>query len=355
VEAVLGRDASRYFLTASHAQVVSAERVDRTAVIAATVPAEAVEQLHSEARRIGWRVGTVVPAHEAWVASSRRHMGPKASWCLLALCGGTLELLIVRKAKLTMTRRFRADTAGASAARVAEAVSGIGPLVVIGGATQQGELLSELVSRGTEVLPVSGPITGDSPEELAAQFAGASTFLELVPASARTVTARRVQRLARAMFAAAAAFGLAAAGLEWWGTARELDRVIAVRAQHRHQVAQVLTVRAGLDGWEARLRLVRGAEIGGVRWPALLAELADRLPADAHITSMRATSDSILLEGEAGQATASFEALKAAPGIRGVRALAPIRRETPDSGPSRDQFVLGAALGPLVDEVESPR
>ncbi len=355
VEAVLARDGSRYFLAAAEPRVVSAERVDRTAVIAAAAPAEAVEQLHREARRIGWRIGTVVPAHGAWVASTRRQPGPRASWCLLAPCGRTHELLIVRNGRLTMTRRLRAEASGATAARVAEAVSGIGPLVVIGSRAHQGELLSDLGNRGIEVLQLSGAVPEGSPEELAARFAGASTFLELGPASARTVAARRVQRLARAMFAAAAALGLAAAGLEWWGTARELDRVIAVRAQHRRQVAEALAVRAGLDGWEARLRLLRGAEMGAVRWSMMLAELADHLPADAHITSMRATADSILLEGEAGQATASFEALGAITGLRGVRALAPIRQETPDSGPSREQFVLGAALRPLVNDVESPR
>ena len=249
-----------------------------------------------------------------------------------------------------MTRRLRP---GCTAA-VVDACHGRGALASIGMSLDP-KLQSELERCGIELVQGSGHETAESPDVVAARFATTSTPLELVPASAREAAVRRARRLAHALFAAAAALVVAAAGLEWWGTARELDRVAGARVQHRKQVAEALAVRAALDRWDGRLGALRTAEMGAVRWSGVLAGLAEHLPADAYVTALRATPDSVILEGEARQAAASFESLRKAPVIAGLRAMAPIRQEAHDSGPPTERFVLGASLRPDLAGVGSER
>jgi len=341
LEAVLTRDADRHFLTATGEQVVSTARIGKSTVMAAAMAGELAERIYREVESRRWTVGSVIPAQVAWVVS----LGRRPAGCVLVFTDGAVELLVIEAGRLAMTRRLRNGPAPALAARVADACRGLGPLVLLAPGWSP-DLRAALAARGVEVAPESEPWAAEPPEVLAARFASASDFLELVPPSAHAAAAARVRRLTRLLYAAAAGLVIATGALEWWGTARELDRVAAARARHHRQVAEALEVRAGLDRWDGRLATLRAAETGGIRWSGLLASLAEHLPEDAHLTALRAEPDSLILEGEAAQAPAAFESLQKMPAVAGIRALAPIRQETRDSGPPIERFVLGAVLRP---------
>jgi hypothetical protein len=188
---------------------------------------------------------------------------------------------------------------------------------------------------------------GDSdqaPDEVAARFASRTAWLDLVPEERLSAIRRRVAGAARRLAGVAAGLTLLAAGVDRWGTVRELRNVLEARRAHAPQVAEAMAVRSALEDWTRRLAALETAERGGIVWASVLATLAEHLPADAHLRALRGTGDSLLLEGVAGRATSSFEALQRAPEIQEVRATAPIRQEPADSGPAREHFVLVARL-----------
>jgi hypothetical protein len=252
-----------------------------------------------------------------------------------------MEVVMIESGRVGLVRRLRAAPLDAAARRVAEACRGHGPLTLLGSEWSP-DFRSELADAGVEL-----SATGEAPEatdSLAARCAPGTAALELVPTSRRSEAARRVHRLTHRLCATAAGLVLSAAGLEWWGAARELERVTEARARQRDRVAEALAVRDGLDRWDTRLAALRSAEASGVRWSAVLAGLAEHLPSDAHVTVLRGRADSLILEGEASQATAAFDSLQQTPAFTRFRALAPIRQEARDSGPPVERFVAGAVL-----------
>lgn len=320
-ERVLARDVERYFLRGSDRRVVSAERMGKRGTLwAASAPADLIDQLHADAEREGWRIASVVPAHAAWVAaaSASRH-GASAIPIVVVVLPTAIEVLGIEGGRLAWLRRLQPAVDPVAAAR--EAVAGGGPGIRLGDDQQ-------------------------TPDEIAARFACSTARLDLVPDARLASARRRVTAAARALAGAAAALTLLAAGLEWWGTDRELRQVLVVRRAHAAQVAEAMAVRSGLEVWSRRLAVLEAAEHDRIQWAGVLATLAQYLPADAHLRALRGTGDSLLLEGLASRATASFEALQQAPEIQGVRATAPIQREAADSGPARERFVLSARLRP---------
>jgi hypothetical protein len=137
---------------------------------------------------------------------------------------------------------------------------------------------------------------------------------------------------------------LLSAGLELWGVKRELAAVEEERRAIRGVVAEAIELRQTVEGIQDRLDGLAVAEATSSRWSGVIADVADHLPADAHLISLRGAADTLVLEGVATRAAGAFEGLRGAPGVTGVRAEAPIRQESQDGGATVERFSLGARL-----------
>jgi hypothetical protein len=132
----------------------------------------------------------------------------------------------------------------------------------------------------------------------------------------------------------AAALLVLSAGIELVSVRRQLAAVRAERAALRERVARAMASRDSATVLETRLAVIASEIAGTPRWTAVIAGLSRDLPADASLTSFAASGDSIALAGQAAHAADVFEALRRHPGITGIRADAPIRREmAPDRAP----------------------
>ncbi|MGH7517990.1 MAG: hypothetical protein ACREOC_11045 [Gemmatimonadales bacterium] len=354
LESVISRDAERYFLAAGERRIVSAERVGRGVVVAAAASADLIEQLHGEAERVGWRLAGVVPACEAWLTAARTEREIRgADACVVVVRPTVIELLMLQRGRLLLVRRLPAAFGEANEPEaLAHAMGPDMPAMLIAEPARRAELEGGLAARGIRPVPPPARIARFTPEEVAARFVVRARAMDLVPLPVQRAAERTVQRLTRGMTAAAAALILLAGALDGWGSARELDRVVAGRRQLQARVVEAMAVRTALDEWQRRIAGLRAAEADRVEWPGVLAALADHLPDDAHLMSLRAMGDRIVLEGVAGEAARSFEALRAAPQVAGIRAMAPIRQEIRDSGPPREQFLVGMTLRPVQPSVK---
>jgi hypothetical protein len=163
--------------------------------------------------------------------------------------------------------------------------------------------------------------------------------LDLVPDERLQAGDCAVRRWSQRALGFAAALVVAAAALEWWGTARELERVAAARRTHRAEVAEAMAVRDELQQWAAKLAALDSIETEGRSWTLVLATLATHLPRDAHLTALKGSADTVLIEGVAHRAAAGLEALQRSADIERVRVTAPIRQESGDSAAPRERFV----------------
>jgi Tfp pilus assembly protein PilN len=155
---------------------------------------------------------------------------------------------------------------------------------------------------------------------------------------------RRTRRLSHRLVAGAAALLLLSAGFELWGAHRELAALHGQRETIRGTVVKAMELREAVAEVDDRLRGLAAAETAASRWSGVIADVAEHLPADAHLISLRGAGDSLVLEGVAARAAGVFESLQQAPGVAGVRAEAPIRQEARDSAPPVERFSLGARL-----------
>jgi Tfp pilus assembly protein PilN len=167
----------------------------------------------------------------------------------------------------------------------------------------------------------------DDAASVAAQFADLARGPELVAESARAARRTAAKRLTRRLIHAAAAMLLLAAGLELWGTYRQLAQVRAERAALRERVSRAMASRDSAATLEAQLGALSSEVRTAPRWSIAIARLADRLPGDAWLESLSAAGDSLSLVGASAQAGDVFEALRRDPAISSVHADAPIRRD----------------------------
>ncbi len=357
LETVLARDGDRWFALWAEAFTASAERRGHAVVLAAAADAGLLEELHRETERVGWCVRSIVPAYETWLAwvRSEPSLRKLQRAAIVIELAASIEVVIVERGVTQLVRRLSPRV---SASELADAVGMDAEhdvvVVLLAEPARQAELADALQPHGVRTIAAAAT-DNESPEAIAARLAVRTSGLALVPGSLQQAIDGRVRRLTRIMAGSAAALVMLTAGLEWWGTARELDRVLARRQALRAPVARAMAVRTALDEWQARLEALRAGETGRPRWPAVFAELADHLPADAHLSSLRGTADSLVVEGVAAEANTALQSLRRAPKVEGLRALAPIRQEIRDSGPTREQFLVGMRLRRTdIEAVEAP-
>jgi hypothetical protein len=330
LEAVVRREVRKFFPNAAEAQVVSAVQSAGTGagpwpVLIATAPAWLVEGLTGAAERAGLVLAGVVPAHQSWAAWSKVRGDAR----LVVVDGNAAEIIVAQGGNVVDVRRVPA-----SPARIEAGLAETPPHRVLGFAEPE-----------EVVLPAETETIGAPPvaAAIAAARASVSRF-ELVPDRVATQRRHSVRQLASRMWIAAAAVMLLAAGLYRAGLERELRVLGSVRQAGRGEVAAAMNVRESLEGIRSRLDILRRAERDGVRWTAVLDQVARTLPPDAWLTAFRADGDSVIMEGVAQRAAGVFDGLSTAKIIRSVRPSGAIRQEVSDSGPPVERFSLSARI-----------
>ena len=104
------------------------------------------------------------------------------------------------------------------------------------------------------------------------------------------------------------------------GTAQRVSRLEARRNALRPAVAPLVALRDSLTQAAEALDVLARARADAPSWGARLLTLAAALPRDAYFTSVRADADSAIVEGRAVDAARLLARLKAAQGVRSVRA-----------------------------------
>jgi hypothetical protein len=374
LRAVLVRDAGRYLLDPPVPPIVAAwpgrsRRRSPAATLAAFADADLVASIHSAAAEAGFRSARVVSAHAAWEAAARREFPAtgRGRACLVIAGEHTHEALVLESGRLDLCRRFPAtDDPATIVARLVEdhSLDDAAAWAVSGSAADRARFESAL--RAVQVTPTAkspAPVgargapaapagASGAPAVLAASGAPAARA-ELLPDPIRLARARRERRLSTRLVTATAAMLLLSAALELWGAHRALRQVQSDRAAIRPLVAQAMDIRQEVEGVQDRLRALAAAESGASRWTAVIADVADHLPKDAYLLSLRGASDSLVLEGVAQRAAGVFESLRDAPRVVAVRAEAPIRQESQDSAAPVERFILGARLAAVRDTAEA--
>lgn len=327
--AVVRRDIPKYSPNVSDGQVVAAEQRAVTGAglwpgLIASAPAWLVEGLGRAAERAGLVLEGVVPAHQSWAAWSKARGGAR----LVFVDGDAAEIVAISGGEVLEVRRVPA-----SPVRIDAALAEMPPDPVLGFSAPDVPLPAETDLVGTPAVAAG----------IAASHASVARF-ELVPDGVARQRRGSARRLASRMWIAAVVLALLAVGLYRAGLERELDALGNARQAARAEVAAAMNVRESLEGVRSRLDILRRAEQDGIRWTAVLDQVARTLPRDAWLSAFRADGDSIVMEGVAQRAAGVFDGLSTASVIRSVRPNGAIRQEVSDSGPPVERFSLSALL-----------
>lgn len=345
LRAVLGRSVDRYFPGITEPQTTGAVALRRGGkgpfpVLATTASAHTVEALLGAAENAGWVVATITAAAVSWPAGAVRVWPElrKGDAGLIVIEDSVVHVHALTNGMVTKLRRVRLDVWDSTM------ISSTGPVAVVGATEEVSMLRAELCASGIAVL--APPEWSVTPAILAALGAPHGSALEVLPPRVYDARLSAARRLTRRLVGVAAALVFLAGAMHLWGLHREITAVEAERESIRADVQVAIEERELLDGLQARLAALSDLEGSSPRWSTVITELAVRLPRDAHIRSLRAVGDSLVLEGDATRSVGVFEALQQAPAFRSVRASAPIqqvRREGED-GASVERFTLGARI-----------
>lgn len=348
----IARNASRYFVNSRGAQVVGTRLAMPTVrpgvaapVVATAATQQLVQAVHGGIGDAGCVVRAVVPAEAAWAASAA------ALWPSLARGSAHVvmaradraDLLALVDGRLAGVRRFRGP---ADAAAIAAAATAGRPVGVAGPADAAAAMAAALGAAGVHTLlpEARWRDLSERPDALAARFAADATDLRIESEETRAQQRAMAGRAAAWMAGAAAALLVLAGAIHFVGVRRELAAVQAERARIRPQVDASLVGRSSVDAAYRQVAALAGVSRSATRWSLIMAALTDHLPEDASLTALRARGDSLFLDGVALQAAPVFDAVARTPGLDGVRATAPVRRDAIEGEVPLEHFSLGARL-----------
>jgi Tfp pilus assembly protein PilN len=354
---LVARSVTRYFVGARGAQVIGISPrprsipTDAPRMVAATA-ARVLTSIESAARTAGWAGVRIVPAEAAWAAATSAvwPSRPREAVGLLLTTDERTTLVEAIGGSVTGLRRFRG--ADRDAALIHEHVRGGLTVAVVGTEPARGTLVRALAGLGVALQPIpeAWERLATDPAALAASHAGAARTPVLASATAVEASHSRVRRLVWQLGAVAALVLVTAAGVELWGAHRELAAVQAARREVRPAVEATLVGQSSLEEAYRRLVEVVGAERDAPRWSVVFADLAARVPVEAHLTGFRSRGDSLVVDGFAVSAAELFEALEGSPVLANVRASAPVRRQAPEGSDPTERFTIAAIRRPVRGE-----
>jgi len=296
---ILERDARRYFVGLAEPLVVGSRLVGGR-VVAAAASAAIVTSVEAGVAAAGWSLGAIVPAHSAWVGGVRRRWPEHANGQVTVSLPHATEVLTLAQGQIAERRRLRTSPAH-------------------------------------EAL-ITNPVA------FAARYASSAAGPELLSMERRTQRAKTAHRMVRVLWVVAAACLMLAAGVDYWGLSKALARVQARRASLAPAVTRAMARRDSLEALETGLTTIQNLTVTSPRWSTFVTDLADFLPRDAHLVTLRAAGDSAALEGVAQQSAGVFDALQQMRTLAGVRASAPIQRDVLPDGSVREHFAFNTSL-----------
>ena len=352
LQRLLSRNASRYFVNARTPQIVGASGAKRRArgkpspVVAATASARLVAMIRVAAEQAGWAVESVSPAESAWAAGALAlwpSFSRQNAYALIAHDDRT-DLLQIEDGRLIGVRRFRGGSADAS--MIAEAVGPTARIGVAGSTGARRTISAALAALNVTVSTPSGEwsAAADDADVMAAQFAGTDVGPTLRTESAVAADRASARKTTWIIAGAAAAMFVVAGLIQLWGVHHQLAQVRAERERIRPQLSSTLVGRTTVDATYGHLASLVASERAAPRWSSVIASLSESVPEEAHLTAIRARSDSLIVDGLAEHAARVFDALEKTHGLIDVRAASPVRRELQDGGSTLDHFVIGARV-----------
>lgn len=356
LEAVLSRNASRYFVGAQGAQlvgVVARNKADASGVVAGAAPAWIIRLITGAVRDAGWSLELIAPAEAAWtVAVSKAWPSAANSHAqLLVHQADQTHALSLNNGVFDNLRKFR--SAVADAAVFMESATASSRLLSIGEPTVRKQWSTALGTRAlTVALPtnVSTDVASDPALMAAACIVDVRTLLFRTE-EMRLADHNKRNRLAYGLFATAAALLAVTGGLLMWDVNRELASVQAARAALTPQLATTLLGRASVETVSGQLAMLASNERESPQWSAVIADLTKHLPEEAYLTAFRGWSDSVRFDGLAQRAATVYPALAAAKSFSGIKSAAAVRLEPQVDGSSLEKFTLVAKLKPTTPPI----
>ncbi|MEO7363122.1 MAG: hypothetical protein ABI120_22505 [Gemmatimonadaceae bacterium] len=352
-EAVLSRNAPKYFVGAQGAQLVgvtSNRAANSSGAVAAATPAWLVRQITLAARESGWKLEHISPAEAAWAVAIGRGWPSVASGDALLLVHQAehTHALAATNGSITSVRRYRSATVDVPL--FLESQTSAVRVLAVGEPTVRKQWITVLGERALSVsLPVSIPIDVANDAALLA----AACVVDVESLVFRTEEMRAADRKRRstvmyALFAAAAVILAVAGGFTLWDVQRELAAVQMARAEIKPQLATTLLGRTSVETVSGQLQFLATTERNSPRWSIVIADLTKHLPDEAHLTAFRGWSDSVRFDGLAERAAAVFLTLSQAESFGGIKAAAAVRLEPQVDGSSLEKFTLVGKLRPRV-------
>jgi hypothetical protein len=350
-EAVIRRDAARYFVGGSSARTVAVlpsreRRIRRRAsgegaapVFAAAAPIALVEAVRNASKAMGWTPRRIVPGHGAWLAALDA-VAPAAkvpARVVIALDGEAAHVLRADAGAVLDVRRV-------PAAWAEEVVSAAGPppgaaLLLADGAAADAVARS-LTAAGWDVR------RGSADAALTAASHAYDSPFELSSPTALLERGDRARASARWIAGAAMLLIIAAAAVELWGANRELDSIRARRAAIRAEVGPLLATRDSAASLDQTAIAIATLDRQAPRWTRALFDLALLLPSDTHVNSLRTMADTLLVDASGMRAASSIESLRDAGSLKDVRLVGPIERDLQGGATTAERFRLRATLVP---------
>ena len=351
---ILARDSFRYFATDRSPRVVGALPLSRKSIspvpiFAASAPARLVTAIQNAVTDAGCKLASLDTAYASWTSAATSiwpSLG-KSKSAIIVCQDDVTEIIYSEGNGPEIVRRV---SASAPIDQLLDAVgmySNGGPpraCAIVGSTERYNEWGSTLSEAGVAVLP-STPASRLDGGTLSAMYAATGIGPGLYPERMYAESRAASQRLARRLGIVAAALLIVSGGLLLWGVKRELRATVAERAAIRPEVTRALGLRSDISALESRSALIATLRTTTPRWSAVLSSIAQALPGDAHLTSVQAHADTVVLEGTAARAAGVFEGLQRDPDITAVHSNAPVRQQLQDGSPV-EHFTVAARLAP---------
>lgn len=306
-------NAQRYFLGLGQSPVCGTVRIGTrkrgcdVPLLAFAASSELIESIAIGLTSAGWTIERIVPAHTAWVASVvRRHPSSRRESASIGVrMPRETNIVEVEAGSITGVRRLRA-----------------------------GETLQPIEPARRWFVIGSG-----EPDQSAARIAAAAAPLErrfeIIPDSSRRARAARDRRVTRLFGMVACANLLIAAVAFRWRLERQLTIVAARRSAIHERASRAMTAQDSVRRLVERIAAMAELERSAPRWSAVLSRIVVALPADAELASIRAESDSVMIDGQATDASRVLSGLQRTAAVRSTKVSSPILHEL-----SADQVAL---------------
>ncbi|HEX2165911.1 MAG TPA: hypothetical protein VHG09_01615 [Longimicrobiales bacterium] len=346
-EAVLRRDAARYFVGVPAPHIIAVRPDSPTArgrsggsVLAAAAGAAFVDAISAAAAAAGWEVHGIAPAHAAWTtAATRTAKQGTAGGAYVAVIGDIAHVVRLSGRRAAAVRRLPvaamddivAAATGTDSRRAGARV-----------AIFANDAVGAEIGRGFAAAGWS--VTGDDDAALVAARSAGDAGVRFVTATIAAERSARDKHLATRLVIAAAVLVVLGGVLEMWGARREWNAIRERRAEIREEVAPLLAVRDSIDRLIRQTNEIEAQAREIPRWTPALFDLALLLPQESHLTGLFATGDTLVIEAQGAGAGTALEALRAAGSLRDARLIGTVDRELDGGATSMERFRLSARL-----------